>query len=146
MSCSVILGSPGMLVQEFVHQEFMTRYTLEGLYDWNIPTFPKGGVPVDDVQSHIEGFVLFGSFFFCSQGFFLLYAGMLSTSFIKNPVTAGDVTQSVYNLWRQIYLSSCFHCWEFEWIWYHFDDMYWLKAQLDVCVKVCFVFFVVGVW
>ena len=34
-----------MLVQEFVHQEFMTRYTLEGLYDWNIPTFPKGGVP-----------------------------------------------------------------------------------------------------
>lgn len=84
-----------MVVQEFVHQEFMTRYTLEGLYDWNIPTFPKGGVPgLMTFSLTLKGLFYLGVCCFFSQGFFLLYAGMLSTSFIKNPVTAGDVTQS----------------------------------------------------
>lgn len=79
-------------------------------------------------HGRVRGLMMFGltlkDLFFFGSLFFFPRVFLVTCRYVIYVVCkeSGDSRwrhQKVYNLWLQIYLSSCFQGWEFQWIWFH---------------------------
>lgn len=111
------------------------------------PDISKGrGSGVDDVQSHTEGFVLFGSLLFFFPRIFLVICRYVIYVFYKESGDSRWRHPKLYNLWHQIYLSSCFQGWKFEWIWYHLTICNDWKLNWMYVLRYIYIYFLVSMF